>query len=310
MAVALAVVVALAVLVVVVSAARGRGGAAADSLPSDVVGRQRVLPLVVMVVRSRRGVMVMVMVIRVDGLVHVRVVRAAVLVESVAGVVIGGRRHPVQLGVQHVVDDGRRRPVVLSADDGRVHHHRYGRGRLLHRVMVGPHRVLVGRHGVRRQHGAAFPPEPPEPIARVHGQLDVVVSAAATATASTAATAAADVAAATTVAAVYAAPAAVPVPRRRPSRSRVLGRRAVGPADDRAGAQAVQVIQMVHVVQVVVVPRRYLVMVQLLMVMVNPVRGRIERHQTFCQHDNKNILLTINVSQKYTFHIILLLVFT
>lgn len=83
---------------------------------------------------------------------------------------------------------------------------------------------------------------------------------------------------------------------RRPSRSGVLdGRRAVraaGPPDDRAGATVVQMVQVVQVVQVVVVPRRYLgdlplVVVQLLMVVmvVNSVRGRVERHQTLCAHN-------------------------
>lgn len=254
---------------------------------------------------------VMVMMVWVDRLVHVRVICAAVLVERVTGVVVSRRRHPVQLRVQHVVGgrgQGQRRrrhvvrPVVLAtaADDGRVHHHRYGGRRLLDRVMVGPDDVLIGRHAVRRQHGAAFPPEPPEPIARVHGQLMTADAAAAADTAVVApADQAPDDAADSPAPADADAAVTGTAAARRPSRSGVLdGRRAVraaGPPDDRAGAAVVQVVQMVQVVQVVqvmVVPRRYLgdlplVVVQLLMVVmvVNSVRGRIERHQTLCAHN-------------------------
>jgi hypothetical protein len=54
---------------------------------------------------------------------------------------------------------------------------------------------------------------------------------------------------------------------------------------------------MVQVVQVMVVPRRYLsdlplMVVQLLMVVMvmNPIRGRIERHQTICAHNRINVI--------------------
>lgn len=284
-----------ATAVTVTAAGAGRP----SGVVSDVVGRQRVLPLMVMVI---------VMVIRVDGLVHVRVVGAAVLIERVTGVVVSGRRHPVQLGVQHVVDDGRRLPrpaVVLqpAADYGRVHHHRYGSRRLFDRVMVGPDGVLVGRHGVRRQHGAAFSPEPPEPIARFHGQLpdaDTTAAAAPTAATATVVTTTTEPAATTDTT----ADAAATVPDvGRPTGSGVFGHgtvraAAAGPPDDGAGAPVVQVVQVVHVVkmvQMMMVPRRYLgdlplVMVQLLMVVMvmHSVRGWIERHQTFCEHKTKN----------------------
>lgn len=289
----------------------------AGVIASDVVGRQRVLPLVVIIVVT--------VVIGVNRLVHIRIVRAAVLVESVTGVVVCGRRHPIQFGVQHVVGDrGRRlvqwRPVVLqtAADYGCVHRHGYGRCRFFDRVMVGPDGVLIGRYGVRRQNGAAFPPEPPEPIARVHGQLqpDAVV-AAATSTPYTGTHAAAPASAAADAA------AAVATVTRRPARSgemfeyRTVGmtRAATGTPYDRTGVPAVvyavemvQVVQVVQVVQLVVmIPRRYLsdlplVMVQLLMVVMmvmHPVRGRIERHQTLCKR-NKIITTLFIMKNTYT----------
>lgn len=302
-----------------VNAAARRDIRIADAVvvASDVVGRQRVLPLVVIVV--------VIVVIGVDRLVHVRVVRAAVLVKSVTGVVVRGRRHPVQFGVQHVVGDrGRRlvqrRPVVLqaaaaAADHGRVHRHGYSRRRFLDRVMIGPDGVLIGRHGVWRQHGAAFPSEPPEPNGRVRGQLQ---PDAATADPVVAAASAPDTGApaATPASASDASAPAASVTRRPTRTGAVLGhgtvrmtRAATGTPDDRPGVPAVvEVVEMIQVVQVVqvvelmvvMVPRRNLsdlplVMVQLLMVVmmvvVNPVRGRIERYQTLCENGNINITI-------------------